>query len=150
MNNRVLFNLKLIIITALRKTDEKVFSAAAPTNPQDDLLYTSVITRKKDIPATRLLRTRPTFSKSLMVSVGVSALGRTSLHFVDPGVKVNGQYYRDIPLTRDLLPDIRQFSELRFNRMGPLHIEPTRRWNCLQGRPPTSSRRPCGPPTAQI
>jgi len=45
------------------------------------------------------------------VSVGVSALGRTNLHFVDPGVKVNGQYYRDILLRRDLLPDIKQYSD---------------------------------------
>jgi len=46
-----------------------------------------------------------------MVSVAVSALGRTSIHFVDPGVKVNGKYYREVLLTRDLLPDIRQYSE---------------------------------------
>ena len=45
-----------------------------------------------------------------MASVGVSALGRTSIHFVDPGVKVNGQYYREVLLTRDLLPDIEQYS----------------------------------------
>jgi len=32
-----------------------------------------------------------------MASVGLSALGRTNLHFVDPGVKINGQYYRDTP-----------------------------------------------------
>ena len=31
--------------------------------------------------------------------------------FVDAGVKVNGQYYRDILLTRDLLPDIKQYSD---------------------------------------
>jgi len=42
---------------------------------------------------------------------GVSALGRTNLHFVDPGVKVNGQSYWDILLTRDLLPDIKQYSD---------------------------------------
>jgi len=41
----------------------------------------------------------------------VSALGRTNFHFVDSGVKMNGQYYRDILLTRDLLPDIKQYSE---------------------------------------
>ena len=46
-----------------------------------------------------------------MVSVAVSALGRTSIHFVDPGVKVNGKYYREVLLTRDLLPDIRPYSE---------------------------------------
>jgi hypothetical protein len=31
-----------------------------------------------------------------MVSVGVSKLGYTDLIFVDPGVKVNGAYYRDV------------------------------------------------------
>jgi len=30
-----------------------------------------------------------------MVSVGVSALGWTELHIVEPGVKVNGEYYRE-------------------------------------------------------
>jgi len=30
---------------------------------------------------------------------------------VDPGVKVNGQYCRDILLTRDLMPDIKQYSD---------------------------------------
>ena len=61
---------------------------------------------------TSLLRTRPTFSRSVMVvSVGVTALGRTSVHFVVPGVKVNGQYYRDVLLMQGLLPDIRDLSE---------------------------------------
>jgi len=46
-----------------------------------------------------------------MVSVAVSALGRTSIHFVDPGMKVNGKYYLEVLLTRDLLPEIRQYSE---------------------------------------
>jgi len=70
-----------------------------------------LLSRKKDVAADRLLRTWPTLSKSFMVLVGVSALGRTNLHFVDPGVKVNGQYYRDILLTRDLLSDSKQYSE---------------------------------------
>jgi len=30
---------------------------------------------------------------------------------IDPGVKVNGQYYRVILLTRDLLPEIKQYSD---------------------------------------
>jgi len=42
---------------------------------------------------------------------GVSALGRSNLHFVDPSIKVNGQYCRDILITRDLLPDIKQYSD---------------------------------------
>jgi len=51
-------------------------------------------TAKKQVAAARLSRTRLTFSRSLMVSVGVSALGTTSIHFVEPAVKVNGRYYR--------------------------------------------------------
>ena len=39
----------------------------------------------------------------MVVSVGVSALRRKSLHFVDPGVKFNRQYYR-----YDLLSEIRE------------------------------------------
>ena len=42
---------------------------------------------------------------------------------IDPGVKENGQYYRDILLTRDLLPDIKQYSDyLTFQQDGaPAH-----------------------------
>ena len=48
----------------------------------------------------RLLRTRPTFSETVMVSVGVSKLGCTKLFFfVEPGVKIDGAYYRDMLLT---------------------------------------------------
>ena len=43
--------------------------------------------------------------------MGVSALGRTDLHVVDAGVKINGQHYRDVLLTQNLLPDIRQYSD---------------------------------------
>ena len=48
--------------------------------------------------------------RDVMVSVGVSKLGCTELFFVEPGVKVNGAYYRDVPLTQKLLPVIRQIS----------------------------------------
>jgi hypothetical protein len=92
-------------------TDEKIFTVASPSNLQNDRLYARVDTRKKDIPADRLLRTRPTFTKSLMVSVGISILGTTDMHFVEPGVKVNGEYYRDVLLTEKLLPDMRRMSD---------------------------------------
>ena len=51
------------------------------------------------------------FGKLLMVSMGVSALGRTDLHFIDAGVKINGKYYREVLLMQKLLPDIKQFSD---------------------------------------
>ena len=58
--------------------------------------------------AERLLRTRTTFSRSVMVSVCVSKVGFTDLIFVDPGVKVNGSYYGDVLLSQKLLPVMRE------------------------------------------
>lgn len=88
-------------------SDEKVFTVAAPRNPQNDRLYILQQQCKSQVDAARLLRTRSTFSQSIMVSVAVSKLGVTELFFVDPGVKINGQYYRDILLLQQLLPSIR-------------------------------------------
>ena len=58
-----------------------------------------------------LLRTRSTFSKSVMVSVAVSLLGTTELMFIEPGVKISGAYYRDVLLGQHLLPAIRSVQE---------------------------------------
>ena len=49
------------------------------------ILCASVAVRNKDVAPGRFLRTRATFSQSVMVSVGVSALEQTGLHFVDQG-----------------------------------------------------------------
>ena len=65
-------------------------------------------------PNTQSLRTRPKFSKTVMVSVGVTKLGCTELFFVEPGVKINGAYYRDLLLAQKLLPVIRQISVNEF------------------------------------
>jgi len=43
-----------------------------------------------------------------MVSVGVSKLGKTQLVFVDPGVKIIRTYYRNVLLTQQLLPVMRE------------------------------------------
>ena len=69
---------------------------------------------KKQIAAKRLLRTRNTFSQSIMVSVGVSKLGCTEMFFVDPGMKINVAYYRDVLLRQRLLPAIRRVSGKNF------------------------------------
>jgi len=42
-----------------------------------------------------------------MVSIAVSKLGMTELMFVVPGMKVNGQYYRDVLLSQQMLPAIK-------------------------------------------
>ena len=76
-----------------------MFTVAPPVNLQNDRVYAPIGIKKRDIPAERLLRTRPTFSKSVMVSVAVSKLSCTGLVFVEPGVKINEQYYRDVLLS---------------------------------------------------
>ena len=46
-----------------------------------------------------------------MVLVGISALGKTEIHFIEPGVKINGAYDRDCLLLENLLSDIREYSD---------------------------------------
>ena len=82
----------------------KVFTVAPPVNLQNGRVYVPCETKKRDIAADHLLRTQPTFSKSVMVSVAVSKLGCTELIFVEPGVKVDGAYYRDVLLSHQMLP----------------------------------------------
>ena len=49
---------------------------------------------------------------SVMVSVAVSQVGMTELIFVNPGVKVNGQYYCDVLLSQQqMLPAIKRVAE---------------------------------------
>ena len=91
-------------------SDEKIFTVAPPVNLQNDRVYVPQSSKKRDVAADRLLRTRPTFSKSLMVSVAVSKLGCTELIFVQPGANVNGAYYRDELLVKQMLPAIRQIA----------------------------------------
>ena len=91
-------------------SDEKVFSVAPPVKLQNDRVYAPISVKKRDIATKRLLRTRSTFSKSIMVSVAVSKLGFTDLIFVEPGVKVNGACYRDVLLQKEMLPAIRSIA----------------------------------------
>jgi len=45
-----------------------------------------------------------------MVSVAVCSLGASNIHVLEPGVKINGAYYRDVVLRYMMLPDIRAAS----------------------------------------
>lgn len=91
-------------------TDEKLFTVAPPVNLQNDRLYAPSTTKKRQLSAKLCLRTRSNFSKSVMVSVAVSELGSTDLIFIEPGVKINGAYYRDVLLSEHLLPAIKELS----------------------------------------
>jgi len=56
-----------------------------------------------------------------MVSVAVSLLGTTKLMFIEPGVKINGAYYRDVLLGQHLLPAIRLVAGDFFTYNAPAH-----------------------------
>jgi len=45
-----------------------------------------------------------------MVSVGISKLGCTDLVFVDLGVRINGAWYRNVLVSKQLLPVMREVS----------------------------------------
>jgi AraC-like DNA-binding protein len=86
-------------------TDEKSFTVSTPINHQNDRLYSAEL-KKSQVPESRIVREREHFSRSIMVSVGVSRMGKTSVIFVEPGAKVNSEYYCDHVLKRGLLRDI--------------------------------------------
>jgi len=66
------------------------------------------VTRKRQVAPVHLLQIHLTFSKSVMVSMGVSKFGANGpefyLIFIDAGVKINGTYYREELLTYKLPP----------------------------------------------
>src|SRR6218665_33467 len=89
-------------------TDEKIFTVQTPTNSQNDRVYHNVAV-KRDIPSERLLlKGRKLFSQSIMHSVAVSQLGKSS-------------FYCDTVLRQGLLPDIRAHSgeNFTFQQDGP-------------------------------
>jgi len=47
------------------------------------------------------------FGRNVMLSAGVSRMGKTRVVFIDPGAKVNSSYYCNVVLEKGLLPDIR-------------------------------------------
>jgi len=127
---------------------ENVYGTATHKNPQNDCVYVSATLRKRHVALARLLRTRSYFSKSVMVSVGVSKLGKTQLVFVDPGVKIDGAYYRNVLLTQQLLPVTREISGSSLSPRKTVlshteHVRHSAFWN--NRRHPRSFHRTCGP-----
>jgi len=49
-----------------------------------------------------------------MVATAVSEMGMTDLIFVDPGMKVNSQFYRDVLLSQQMLPAINHVASNTF------------------------------------
>jgi len=86
-------------------SDEKIFKVQQLYNQQNDRVYVRKGTAKSSIDPSRLIVERTGFPKYLMVSVGVSKLGKTKLHFVEVDSKVNGEYYRT-KILRGMIPEM--------------------------------------------
>jgi len=96
------------------------------------------------------------FSSNVMVSVGLSRMGKTRVVFVDPEAKVNSSYYCNIVLEKGLLPDIRaicrHYSLHRWTLQqngAPAHTSRTT-MDCLKKSTSTSLNVICGLQTALI
>ena len=74
-------------------SDEKTFKVTQlQLNGQNDRTYAPSAYKKSTIENKRLYAERSGFPMSVMVSVAVSKVGKSSIFFVEPGAKVNGAY----------------------------------------------------------
>ena len=86
-------------------SDEKIFKVTQLLNVQNNFTYASSAYKKSTIENKRLYVERSGFPMSLMVSVAVSKVGKSSIFFVEPGAKVNGAYYRE-KLLASMIPEM--------------------------------------------
>ena len=86
-------------------SDEKIFKVTQLLNIQNDRTYAPSAYKKSTIENKRLYVERSGFPMSLMVSVAVSKVGKSSIFFVEPGAKVNGAYYRE-KLLASMIPEM--------------------------------------------
>ena len=87
-------------------SDEKIFKVTQLLNVQNyHRTYAPSAYKKSTIENKRLYVERSGFPMSLMVSVAVSKVGKSSTFFVEPGAKVNGVYYRE-KLLASIIPEM--------------------------------------------
>ena len=86
-------------------SDEKLFKVTQLLNVQNDCTYAPSAYKKSTIENKHLHVERSGFPISLMVSVAISKVGKSSIFFVEPGAKVNGAYYRE-KLLASMIPEM--------------------------------------------
>uniref|UniRef100_A0A914EPI5 Transposase n=1 Tax=Acrobeloides nanus TaxID=290746 RepID=A0A914EPI5_9BILA len=82
-------------------SDEKMFTIEEKFNKQNNRIIARNIEEANQ--RGRIVKRRA-FSKSVMVWAAITSDGKSPLVFVEPGVKVKSQYYREQILDRVLLP----------------------------------------------
>lgn len=86
-------------------SDEKMFTVSERVNRQNDRVYAA---RKEDLPQAALKFRKAEFPAKIMVWGAVCSRGTLKLKFVDPGTKVNSDYYQNEILDPVLLPEARR------------------------------------------
>ena len=86
---RLLHYMKLANLEKIFFTNEKIFKLKAPNNKQNDRIYVVNLSDMREKGHSE----KSKFPISVMVSAGVSKLGKTSIYFVTPGAKMNSAYY---------------------------------------------------------
>ena len=74
-------------------SDKKIFKVTQLLNVQNNCTYAPSAYKKSTIENKRLYMEHSGFPMSLMVSVAVSKVGKSSIFFIEPGAKVNSAYY---------------------------------------------------------
>ena len=70
-------------------TNEKIFKLQAPNNKQNNRIYEVNLSDIREKGHSE----KSKFPISIMVSAGVSKLGKSSIHIVTLGAKMNSAYY---------------------------------------------------------
>ena len=70
-------------------TDEKILKLQAPNSKQNGRIYGVNLSDIIEKGHSEKIK----FPVCVMVSAGVSKLGKTSIHFVTPGAKIDSAYY---------------------------------------------------------
>ena len=118
----------------LRKTffsDESIFTVEGLYNAHNDVFY-SRERKKEDVDESRIHHGKSQFPKSVMVSAGISNLGKTSLYLIEQGVRVDSQYYCD-GLLSQLIPEMSRLSggNFIFQQDGHVPIRRNTLWRTL-------------------
>ena len=90
--NRLCVFTKQVLETAFF-SDKKIFKVTQLLNVQNDRTYAPSAYKKSRIENKHLYVERSGFPMSLMVSVAISKVGKSSIFIVELGAKVNGAYY---------------------------------------------------------
>ena len=73
-------------------SDESTFTVEGRYNAHNDVFYARE-KRKGEVDEERLHHGKSSFPQSVMVSAGISCLGKTSLYLIEREAKVDSEYY---------------------------------------------------------